>query len=588
MSDVKRGIKVFSALCLTLIFVSSASGNVLIDSQDWKDVYTGMYTTYENWDRGEPYFLKDASASNVLSGNILPAGNITLIESTDEPFSGGMDSRLTSQPENYNIQEIIEVESAQRDLIPDGQESFIVVPSSYPSAAVVAAPLARAMDSWVLMVNEDNVDNVSQIIQEAEGETLMVGSFTNDIESDLEGRVDEEILTSNPQNLSIQVAERFREEQEFEELMLTPARELSTDLFMTERPVLVTKSGPPISDEIVEYIGETESIQSLFLANPEYSVVGSSINDRVESNYDRSISVMVHFGQARGDQSSIYAPSLFPLPSSNLDLQVNSVIYNPADEQALVEFYNPGEAQIFEMTESLNVLSDGDSVDTAFDESSVLIGPESTRTVAYDIDLTSDQLETNLTASMTTTYGTNSENRRETLTNSGEFRPPYETGLTVQNITDRSNITLSSVKYMTNLDRFKVELENTGSVASYATVNLREITVQGQESSFSSTSGEIGSGETETVYVTPNPALDRIDLEENEEISVVLNYGESEESKLKQVSSQVDFQTGSGIPVVGQFGAAPTAGGVLVLVLILAVVAEVRYGKLTEVASRAR
>lgn len=588
MSNHYGGIKTVLVVVFAVLFISSASANVLIDSEDWRDVYTGMYQSYENWDRGEPYFVKSSSASNILSGDILPAGNVTVIESSDESFSGGMASRLGSQPEDYNIIETITVESAQTELIPENQEDFIVVPSDYPAAAVTAAPLARVMDSWVLMVEDENLDEVSGIVQNAEGQVLMVGSFSNDIETEIEQYSDEQIISQNPQNLSVQVVERFRQEEEFEEVMLTPGEQLSTELFLSERPVLITKKSPPLSDIIVEYVGETESITTLFLDNPEYSVVGSSLNDEVESDYDREISVFVHFGQARGDQSSISAPSFYPLPSSNANLLVDSVKYNPSRSQVLVKYRNPTDVKLYQNTESLNVLSDGESVDTGFDEESVLIDAESTRTVSYDIELDSSYLDTNLTASMTTSYGTNPQSLQNTLTNEGEFRPPYETDLIVENITDESNITLQSVKYMTNVERFKAVLENTGSVPAYATVDIRNVMVRGEEDSFTATSGEIEPGARQEVYITPNPALDRIDIQENDELSVVVNYGEEEGTQLNRIAQTVEFQTGSGIPVIGQFGAGPTSAAAVVVLLILAAVVEIRYSKISDVASTVR
>jgi len=416
----------------------------------------------------------------------------------------------------------------------------------------------------------------------------MIGSFSNDIESEIEQHADEQILSQNPQNLSIQVVERFGQEKEFEEVMLTPAEQLSAELFLSERPVLITKKSPPLSESIIEYVGEKDSITTLFLDNPEYSVVGSALNDRVESDYDREVSVFVHFGQARGDHSYISAPSFYPLPSSNANLLVDSVNYNPSKSQVLVKYRNPTEVKLYQNTESLNVLSDGESVDTGFDEESVLIDAESTRTVTYDIELDSSHLDTNLTASMTTSYGTNPQSLQNTLTNEGEFRPPYETPLTVENITDDSSISLESVKYMKNVERFKAVLQNTGSVPAYATVDLREVMVRGEEDSFTATSGEIEPGTTEEVYITPNPALDKIDIQENEKLSVVVNYGEEEGTQLNRINQEIEFQTSSGIPVVGQFGAAPTSAAAVVILLIVAVVAEVRYGKLSEISSTIR
>lgn len=574
-------VKAGAFLVLTAFLASAASGNVVIDSKDWKDVYTGMYQTYENWDRGEPYFVTTSSASNILSGNTLPAGNVTIVQSSN-PYSGGLEARLRSQPEDYNVREVINVDSASFDLIPEDQEDFIIVPSDYPAAAVVAGPLARVTGSWVLFVNENNIDRVSQVVQDA-GNVMMIGSFSRSQNNQLTQYADERITSINAHNLSVQVAERFAQEKKFSEVMLSPAEELSTELFLEERPVLITKSRPPLSDSILNYVKQEKSIQTVFLANPEYSVVGSTLNDEVEKD-GRSISVMVHFGQARGDQSSIYAPSLFPLPSGNLDLIVESVTYDPGSNQLVLTYRNPTEVKIFELTESLNVVDEeGNSIASAFDRSTALIDAESSRTLTYDVNLTSNQLDRNLSVQLTTTYGTNPQSREESLTNEGSFRPPYVTDLGVRAINDSSNVTIENVVYSKNLDRFKVKLRNTGETPAYATVNIRDVSVRGESRSFTDTSGKIAPGETETTYVAVNPPLDRIDIRENERVDVVLQYGKKTDLKLKQESSTVEFRANSGLPVVGSFSSSTTAGAaVLIVLLVLLAAIEYRTGKISE------
>jgi hypothetical protein len=582
MKDSSKGGKAVITLCLLALLASSASASILIDSQDWTDVYSGMYQGYENWDRGEPYFVKNPSASNIMSGNIFPVSNVTIIQSNENAYSGNMESRLESAPGDFNIHEVIEVDSANIELVPEDQEDFIVVPSGYPEAAIVSVPLARVTDSWVLIAEEDNVDQISSVLDGAEGNVMMIGSFTRGVRDEVEQYADEEIISPNAHELSVEVAKRFREEQEFKNIVLSPGNSLSKTVFEEQKPVLITYNRAP-STPVVDYMnGEGSFIEGVLLESPQFSVVGNNLNDQVE----RDLVVMVKFGQARGDQNSIYAPSLYPLPGGNVNLLVESAVYEPSSGQIVVTYRNPTQVKVYELT-SFNVRSEGEVVTEASDESPVLVGPDDTRTVSYEVNMTSTALNNDPVIAFSTSYGTNPDSLDKVLTNQGEFSQPYSMNLTTSNITDNSNITLNSVVYLEDVERFKAELENNGPVKSYATVSLREVSVRGQDTSYTSETVEIEQGEAETVYIAANPALDRIDIQENDEIRAVVSYGKKEDLRLKEINREVEFRTGGGIPVVGGFSSSTTAAVALVLIVLVAgVVAEVRYDKLSEVMDR--
>lgn len=582
MSKALRGVKLVIAISLILLLVSSASATVLIDSQDWTDVYSGMYQTYENWDRGEPYFVKNPSASNILSGGIFPVGNITVIESTEEPFSGNMESRLNSMPGEYNIHEVLEVGSANQELIPESQEDFIIVPRGYPEAAVVATPLARVTDSWVLIVDDENLEQVSSIAEEAQGNVIMIGSFVRDVENELEQNSDEQILTPNAHELSVEVAKRFEEEKSFDRVILSPGNSLSKTSFEEEIPILITYDRAP-SPAVTEYMkNEGSSIGGALLESPQFSVVGNSL----ESELSRDIVIMVKFGQARGDQSSIYAPSLFPLPGENVDFVVESASYDPSSGQVLVTYRNPNEVDVYELS-SFNLMEEGSSIASASDESPVLIAAEDTRTVSYGIDASSSSINDESVLEFSTTYGTNPDSLDKVLTNQGEFSQPYRMNLSTANISDNSNISLESVAYVENVERFKVVLKNEGPVDAHSAVTLRGVSVRGQDRSYASGTVEVPESESETVYIAANPALDRIDIDQNEELRAVVSYGKEEDLRLKEINREVEFRTAGGIPILGSFSSGTTAAAALALVLLLAVVvAEVRYEKVSEVVNR--
>lgn len=560
-----RKFKALAVITLFLFFVGSATSTIVINSEDWKDVHSGIEYAEEN-DR-DAYFVRSSDAQGLFS--ILPTGEpIEIIQSEDEAYVSNLDSQLETR--NYEVEEVREVNNANLELLNEGNEDFVVVEEGNPDASLPASSLSKNIDGRTIIVNEDNVDDVSNVLQDASGEVILVGSFSREVSDELEGLSTEDILNPNRFELSTQIAERIEDETDFDSIMLADGRAIETDIVMSENPVIL--SGTNLLPESVEnYVISNDDIDTVTVIGSELTTVGESLRDEVEAE-GRSISVFVKFGQARGD-TDVQSLSFYPLPVGDFDLNIDSVDYDPESEQMYVTFSNFGSANLYKLS-SIDIVDDsGSSIDSAGDSEPQFIGPESSATISYDVDLSVSEAE-DAEAQFTTSYGGTPQTLDTYITSEeeGVFGPPYSVDVSVEELDDSSEIELRNIRYLSDVNRFSVEIENTGDTDANVEANLIDVIVSGQEMSFSTDEVSISPRDTETLYVSAD--LDRIDQQENEIVNVELNYGEEQGLHPNSLSVEEDFEVDTQ-SLTGQFASSPSAMAGVAVVLLIAVLAGV-------------
>lgn len=545
---------------LAFMLTGFVSGSYLMNSQDWRDVY---YGSYESYSEGEtPYFVR---GGNLGVFNVLPYGEpVNIIESEEEPVVANIESQASAQ--GYDIGEVRNVQTGSLDLVSDDPENLVVVPRSYPAAAVVAAPYARAIDGDVVVAGDENIDSVEPLVEEASN-TVMIGDFTREVSNSIGEDADRRIISADKFNLSVQVAEAYLEEENSSRVLITSGDYLSRDIVEGETPVLL--SGTNFMPESMEnfLLNDPEhGIDTAVMIGNEMTNVGEDIRDnnitRNGETTDEKVSVFVKYGQARGDSNSIYAISLFPLPTGEISLEITSTRYNPETEEILITYENSGESRMYQLTSFELMSENGEVIAQGGDDEPVFIGSNTERTISYDVDLESGVEDSVIEFS--TNYGTSPGRLDTYLTESGQFSPPLRKNISTVEIDDSSNISLNSLKYVKGIQRFRGTVENHGDEPSYAQLRLTDVSVSGQSQSFASEREKVPADSSKTIFIPAE--LDRIDLQENERVTASLSYGSNENALVK--SSQVD----SDFEVVENRIKPWMIAGVVVLLLIGAAV----------------
>lgn len=558
-----RNSKVVIFLALATMLTASATATTIIDSRNWQDVYSSSLYTEATSSGGseDTHYVKTSSASGVF--NIVPQGEVDLMISDSNSYTSNLPLLLNSR--DYSVGDRTTFVDANTELIPSGTENYIVVQEDFPAAAVASAPLARQMDAWVVLANSDNAAEAANIVEDAEGEVLMIGSFSQSVRNQIEPLADEEITTPNKFQLSIEIAEKFEEEGgNMENVRLTSGLNLEESFFRNDMPLLL--SGTNFVPENVQQFIEDNDVQNAYVVGNQLTNVGEELRDNVDND---DFSVFVKYGQGQG--GNLYALNFYPLPNRNPSLDVAYVNFDPSEERVYIRFDNEGGTQLYSVT-SFDIEADGEVVASASRDEEIFLGGDSSKVVGYDVNMTLENLGESNIASLTTTYGTNPDSLDTFVTNEGQFDPPYRTNLTVAEVGTDTEVGLGELAYDPDNQNFVVPVENLGEQQTYVNADVRGIEVDGQETSVSSDTVSVEGQSTRNIKIPTEITSEQFEREQ--EVVVQAQYGEDEENLVGEVErTYTDIRVQSSLPV----GEVATNPIVIVLLILLIIVVLIYY-----------
>lgn len=514
------------------LFIGIATSAVVTNSQDWTDVQAAMQYADENDET--PYFTRTVDGSAVL--NDLPIGvNATVVQSSQNSYLPNLDAQIRTR--DYNYQETISFAEGT-ELVPDDVQNFVVISRDRPSDVIVASPLANAIEGWVLVVDDDNLDQIEQQLEGAD-QVIKVGQFQRDADQVLDQYTTETITGQNRFDLSTKIADRINEETEVESVKLSGGRYLESSVFTDSTPVLLTGTNF-LAEETRNYILNSSSIGGVIAIGAELGTVAEELDNAADER-ENDVSVYVKYGQATmGGSRQVQALSLFPLPTPSMDLSITAAQYVVGQDTLLATLRNPSDVDGYALNSIVIKDGQGQSVATVGDNNSRFIPADSSQVFAYDLDIT-EQTALAGQAEFTTNYGT-TPNNLDTFVDSRKenvFGPPRVLPISTINLDDDSNLNITSVVYSPEETNFNVTVSN-GDVQSYARVDLRNVVIDGLNTTLSTDVSQLEADETAGFIVDAN--LSREDIQDTGKVTVNANYGERESFLINTESKQATLQ----------------------------------------------
>jgi len=520
---------------LSSLSVASLGEIVVINSKKWSDVYAGLL--YARLKGVNGYFLTSPNPEGILK--ILPRGHdIILIESSTDPYVPTLDSILRAS--GFRILNKKEIKEGPIDLLPPNITTIYIVEEDRPTDALIAAPLAVSNKGWVIVVNSDNVKKITNILSGKK--IILIGYFQRDIRSVLEKYKNYEIIEPSKFRLSLLAADYFLKQHPTTQILISDGKYIEEEIFSGYSPLIIVGTNL-LPEETIKWISN-HSIKSCVIIGTHLTYVG----EQIRKISKRDIGVFVKWGQALPG-SPIFALTMMPLPSPQLKLRVESVMYDPEKQMLLVNFKNDGNIGIFELT-TLRILDKGKEIASAGDSSPYFIGSGESLIVSYSLYLPPEEVAKNLTVEFFTSYGESPESLDRYLTNMGKFGPPLTKQLIVKRVNDRSELNVTKITYYTKYHRIGIKIENLGKIPTYFIVKLPSLKVQGVPKALQSKIELINSKEKE-VFIPVT--LDPIDIKENSEVDVILDYGERKNLFVKSMFVTLPLQVSSGIGITGFF-----------------------------------
>ena len=554
---LQRALLLFTMMAI-LSMGTVAADTAVVNSRDWVDVYSVLLSEAQDGNRA--FFLNSDITTSLTK--IMAKTDIVQVYEPDDSFTNNLHRQLSSV--GYDARDFSTSDSLNLDLDPQ-LGRYYVISRDNPRISISLAPLAVKEQAWVLVVDEDNIDAVVTRLESA-NDVIAVGNFRRDLLQELEPVITEEIRNNDVFADSQELATRFGIDRN---VVLADGSFLETEFFVANNPVLLSGYNR-ILDQTYDYLID-EEVQSVVIVGNELSVIGEQIRERS----DKEISVFVKFGQSDTVNSGrVYALTMFPLPKPRLALTVTSAKYDPENRQVIATFENLGNAGIYKLT-SINVVDEeGETIADASSDEVVYIAAGEVLPLIYNVTIPPGALESS-TVEFFTSFGLYPAELDTFLTMQNQFGPPFSVPLTLADFeADPSKISIVDVAYYTNLKRVGVTIQNEGENLVYYNVKINGLIVNGLEQDFFK-QDSIRAGEEKTTYISAT--LDDIDLEENQEFSVALNYGQDEDLLLNNVNVKYPFQTTSTGIFAGLATGLGGTGSIVVLVIVILVVVGIVF-----------
>jgi len=551
------------AVILFTIFITfqSVSADVAVaNSKDWVDVYSVLLSEAH---QGKRAFFLNSDSITSLTKIMAKDQQVFVYESNKQAYINNLHKQLSSV--GYDASLKMSSDSLNLDLDPQ-TGNYYVISRDNPRLSISLASLAVKDNAWVFIVDDNNVKAVVSRLKSA-SKVIGVGNFKRSLLDQLKPQFDKYINNNDIFKDSQELAKSYGVGNN---LILADGAFLETEFFSSSNPVMLSGHNK-ILDDTYAFLKEN-NVHAVVIVGNELSVIGEQIRER--SN--KTISVFVKFGQSDTSNSGkVYALTMFPLPKPKLALTVSQALYNSKTNQIVATFENLGNAGIYELTTLSVKDKDGNEIGKSSNPGSVYLAAGEKLPLIFDgLDLPIDKIDGS-NVEFYTSFGLYPSELDSFLTMKNKFGPPFSIPLSLSNMKeDLSEIDVIDAAYYKGLKRVGVTIANNGNETVYYNIKINNLIVTGLEKDFFK-ADLLKAGEEKVSYLPVE--LDKIDLEENTEFNLVVNYGQDKDVLIKNLNLKYPFTIKSGGFLTGLVSGVTGDGSpvpliILIVVIILAVV----------------
>ena len=338
-----RGVALLFVVLLIVPYVI-AEDQVLINSHNWQDVYSGiLYAKLMNKD---VHYIAEESQGVQLLQEVLSPGlkNVLLIQG-DAPFIPGYKSLLEGKGFTVELLSTNANLALLQRLPEDVKNKLILTEDVRGHDSISTAPYALLTRSYVLLTGKESVDAILPTLQNAE--VLAFGRLDSETQLAVAPFIDEALDGGDRYRNNIAIVKRFLKEKPTQQVQVSDGEFIELGLFSNEFPVVfIGRSTPP---HVIEFLRESEIKAGV--------VIGYGLYDAARAIRDATgMKVLLKYGQGRNSQ--LYALDIFPLPSIDTSMNIKSVRYNTLTQELEVFFVNTNKEPGYFQTLSHQIKAD--------------------------------------------------------------------------------------------------------------------------------------------------------------------------------------------------------------------------------------
>jgi hypothetical protein len=549
---------ILTAILLAGMLVPATEAmTVVIDSQDWIDVYSGMLYARLT---GNPSIFFTSKKYITIMPNLLAQGEeLTIIESERAPYASNAAGTLRRQgykPETTIFSRggyALNLELAKRLNL----NKFIIVDPTYGFNAVSVGSYAISINAYVLFAEDKNIDQVfTYLASLPKVEKLIIyGSVSDPVMQKLASFSPEIINTGHRYKDNIEILKRyFQKNPSAPQAVLTSGEFLEQEIIGGEPVILVGRER--VVQNTIDFV-KNSNLKTTVLIGNELTGTAKILKEQT----GRPVFVKLGQGVPMGESQyePIKALDMFFLPILNIQAGLAYVQYNTIDKKLEIVYRNQGVRAFLSGTISL--LVDGKTVATVGDKEVQTLEREETKGIRYDVDL-SEYVSQNkkITADILTIYGESPEIMDRAIAAQVDVR--------VGSADDKCELKLGPVSFDERTQRISVGLENPTDSECYASINIIDVIIEDKKQTVNYP-GE--------AYIPPNSRetfkikqrMTPVDLEDNPTVRVRILYGEREGLLFKALEETVPFGRSGGYGII--------VFGIIAVLLIIVIILFVMW-----------
>ena len=510
-----RGLILITFMLIFLCSSVFAIDHVVSNSEDWRDVYSTMI--YANLLSKASNFLVSEKHAPLLLNSISKNSVIQVISSKKVPYifnyKNIIEARGFPEPEELEFDNVnLELAKMLTDI-----NSFIIIDDSYGYNSISVAPYAILTKSYVLFVDNNNINSVMSFLADKNLENIIIYGH-------VDRQVKDALAIYNPKIINledrfdnnIEIVKEYRKIDPANQVVFSNGEFIEQEVMSGKEPVIfIGKQNVP--DQIKDYIKSTDISVGVLVGN---DLVGTATNIRRELG----VNTFVKFAQGArapgGAISSVEGLDLFYIPTYSLNLEIYSIKYNQATDRLEVTYRNNAEVATY-FKGTITLRSNTGEEKKIGDIEPIFIDSKSIKTVVYtDIGLVGESFK----ADVFTLYG---ESKK-----SLEFALQGTLDVEIVNILDDCEISIEDLYYYTTRDYFLVKVKNIGPVDCYVDIELVDVLIADEKNTLGLEDvAFLPKGDTKGLPIKAE-LLD-YDIERNEYIDVIAYYGQREDSLVK-------------------------------------------------------
>jgi len=283
--------KLIISLLIFLMIVSAVSAEqIIVNSEDWRDVYSGML--YGSLTGTPTSFLVSAKHSTLILNAIPRTEPITAFSSDNAPFIVGYRGILESR--GYEAEEIVQ-ENFNLYLAEQLEEvtSFVIIDDSYGYNAVSVAPYAAVSNSFVLFADRDNIRDVEDFLAGRTVDSLLLYGYVDRQVREALAEYNPEIINEEGDRFAnnIEIVKKYKEVKGAQQVLLTNGEFIEKEIMSGAEPVIFIGANN-VPDQTREYIQGSDIEIGVLVGN---ELVGTATYIRRQVG----ISVFVKFARTR-------------------------------------------------------------------------------------------------------------------------------------------------------------------------------------------------------------------------------------------------------------------------------------------------